>query len=188
MALTKAQKKMAGVIAVGGAALFADRFIFSGGAPADAAQAESLLVSKGDAGAKDGVKPGQAPATQPSAHGWGAQHIGARLSASFDRNGKPVVKGDPFHLPVVVVPQTVAPVVAGERPGMTFARSHVLKAIMASGRGGSALLNDQLVHEGDTVSDWRVVEISPAAVLFEKGSERVKLGLSDPGARSQTIK
>lgn len=185
MALTKGQKKLAGVIALGGVALLVDRFVLSGPAPADAAQAESLLVEKGDPVAK-----AAASATRPSGRGWGAQEVGSRVSGSYERNGRPVAKGDPFHLPVVVVPSAVAHSPAGnvERPGIAFARTHQLKAIMASGGGGSALLNDRLVRVGDIIADWRVVEISTSCVLFEKGSERVKLVLSDPATKLQMIK
>jgi hypothetical protein len=106
------------------------------------------------------------------------------VAGAYERAGKPTAAGDPFHFPpapVVVQPAPAAQkaVTFAERPGVTFARAHALKAIMSSGAKGMALVSDTLVHAGESLDGWTLTQVTPSAVIFERGGEQVRLNLSD---------
>ena len=101
------------------------------------------------------------------------------------------VKGQPlprdpfqFQLPAEVRAAALAQSLAAELSGATLEAESAglrLQATMIDGYGRLALINDEMVGEGDTVWDYTVQRIRSGHVVLSQGAEVVHLRLEDEG-------
>jgi hypothetical protein len=60
--------------------------------------------------------------------------------------------------------------------------SYTVKLVLMKGSEGSALIDDRVVHVGDTLGDERVVQITPDGVVLAKGTSRRRLPVASASA------
>jgi hypothetical protein len=60
--------------------------------------------------------------------------------------------------------------------------TYTVKLVIMKGTEGTALIDDRVVHVGDTLGDERVVQITPDAVVLAKGTSRRRLPVAGGAA------
>jgi hypothetical protein len=91
---------------------------------------------------------------------------------------------DPFYtMPEIIAMNRPPDAPAAELPPPPpEPASYTVKLVLMKGSEGSALIDDRVVHVGDTLGDERVVQITPDAVVLAKGTSRRRLPVPSASA------
>lgn len=167
MKLTKERKIYGGLFLVALCALIGDQ-VFSG--PSRAAAADSEVVASAPVHT--------APAATPVAHSAITNQLAQRLrTLDHDQALSASALSDPFK---------VSKIWDGAADGPTvnriwaFNQRHHLTAVMVSGaRGGSAIIDGELVRLGQSLEGFKLIEVSTRSATFECNKQLARLTLTD---------
>lgn len=160
MAWNRQRRVFAGVLAVAGAALVADR-VFFGAAPIGVETAEATQES----GPTKAAAPTLAPAQAAIAPG---VMLSQRLEAFRDR----ATDADPFESPLVTLAAVEPADIEEKSPTPTFdaaawAEGRRLTAVLNGRNGSVAMIDGKVYRVGDTLDGLTLVSIESQTALFE---------------------
>jgi len=168
MTLTKHQKVLVAVFAIGLAGLIVDRVWLR----PEAASADSPAGSNAQPSSPASRPSSQAKPDKPS--------VAQRLETLWpDREPDFSDLRDPFCLPCSWSGvQTDGPT-AAEDPGTGFAATHRLSAVLLEGRVSYALVGDRFLTPGQEMDGFKLVSVGDRFAVFERGGSRVVLKLGN---------
>jgi hypothetical protein len=169
MKLTKERKIYVGLFVLAAGAFLGDQ-LFSGpnAASADVEPAAVATARPASSPASASVSPRAAMTVQ----------LAERLrTLDHDQALSATALSDPFKLSKSWDGLSDAP---ADGQAWSFSRRHRLTAVMVSGaRGGSAIIDGQLVAVGQSLEGFKLVEVSTRSATFEHDKQIARLTLTD---------
>jgi hypothetical protein len=168
MKLTKERKIYAGLLVLAACAFIGDQ-VFSG--PTEAAASADVAVATAPA-----AKP-LAPAAEPI-RSTITTRLAQRLRAlDHDQALSATALSDPFKLSKTWGSGSGSP---ADGQAWSFSQRHRLTAVMVAGaRGGSAILDGELIRVGQSLDGFKLIEVSTQSATFECNKQLARLTLTD---------
>jgi len=163
--MTPRRKAFIALLAIGAAALAADRLI--PGSENSAAEAEpDLVVAQVPSGAKAASPASAAPATLSLSY----RIRGAVEQATPDPSSR-----DIFRLPLAWIGPQKSAELAAPVAQIRFDETHRLTGLILAGGRTGALIDGMLIKVGQSIDGYRLVSVANNTAVFESANERAVL-------------
>src|SRR6266568_71057 len=164
--MTARRKAFVALLAIGAAALAADRLI--PGSDNSAAETEpDLVVAQAPGGAKAASPASAAPATLS---------LSDRISRAVEQATPDPSSRDIFRVPLAWIgPQKSGAEIGAPVAQMRFDETHRLTGLILAGDRTGALIDGMLIKVGQSIDGYRLVSVANNTAVFESANERAVL-------------